>query len=465
MTLVTGCQPSPDAAVTAQRDVRPAWVVTYDGPRHKNDAAADIVLSPDGATAFVSGTNHSNRCVDFSTIAYDTTDGSKRWVALYESLARWCGSGGVAGLALSPDAGTLFVAASSYGRSGEDSDITTIAYDTADGSKLWEAREEGPISGQDDAVDVVAVGDAVYVTGNVTTRCVARLDTCYVAIATAAYDATTGNREWFVVHHGDAASSFGTEMVAAPNGGVIYVAGVSVPSHELETVAYDPASGVERWTAHSSHIHGSSFPRHSQIDVSRDGAWVFVSGTTGDRYRLVAYASDTGAEVWTTANRLNIGDVARLAASPSADVLFFTAENRRDYLTAAIDARTGGTLWRSRYDGAGYDDIPKSIAVSDDGSRVYVTGESGRRDCEYCPSFATLAFDAADGEVLWTDRYGGDAFTYGGPGRIVASGDGDSYIVGSIETDETWDDFVTLKYEPPDAVMRRNPSTEEPFRS
>jgi hypothetical protein len=88
MTLVIACQPSPDAAVTAQGDVQPAWVVTYDGPKHKNDMPADIVLSPDGATAFVAGTNHSNRCVDFSTIAYDTTDGSKRLGATARSCGR-----------------------------------------------------------------------------------------------------------------------------------------------------------------------------------------------------------------------------------------------------------------------------------------------------------------------------------------------------------------------------------------
>jgi hypothetical protein len=56
-----------------------------------------------------------------------------------------------------------------------------------------------------------------------------------------------------------------------------------------------------------------------------------------------------------------------------------------------------------------------------------------------------------DGKVLWTDRYGDEAFTYGYPARIVASGDGDSFLVGSVETDETWDDFVTLKYEAPTA--------------
>jgi hypothetical protein len=86
IALVVSCEPSPDVSVSAQRDVQRAWFVTFDGPRHKNDTPADIVLSPDGATAFVSGTNHSNRCVDFATIAYDTTDGSEHWVALYETL-------------------------------------------------------------------------------------------------------------------------------------------------------------------------------------------------------------------------------------------------------------------------------------------------------------------------------------------------------------------------------------------
>lgn len=87
-----------------------------------------------------------------------------------------------------------------------------------------------------------------------------------------------------------------------------------------------------------------------------------------------------------------------------------------------------------------------SIGVNDDGSRLYVTGTSMRRDCDYCPSFATLALDAVEGRVLWTDRYGEGVFGYGCIARIVASRPGDAYVVGFIETEETWQDFVTLKY-------------------
>jgi hypothetical protein len=41
-----------------------------------------------------------------------------------------------------------------------------VAYDASDGTELWVARQDGPISGQDHGVDVVSTGRMVFVTGD-----------------------------------------------------------------------------------------------------------------------------------------------------------------------------------------------------------------------------------------------------------------------------------------------------------
>lgn len=100
----------------------------------------DLVLSPDDASAFVSGDVAAGRPAcpsDFVTVAYDTTDGTTRWAATYDGPAHFCDD--VHATALSPDGSTLFVTGSAYGPSnagGSDSDITTVAYDASDGTEL-----------------------------------------------------------------------------------------------------------------------------------------------------------------------------------------------------------------------------------------------------------------------------------------------------------------------------------------
>jgi hypothetical protein len=62
-------------------------------------------------------------------------------------------------------------------------------------------------------------------------------------------------------------------------------------------------------------------------------------------------------------------------------------------------------LWSALYDGPGHgDDLALDAAVSPDGSRVFVTGYSqgfGGLD------WATFAYDADTGAVVWTQRYDG----------------------------------------------------------
>ena len=78
----------------------------------------------------------------------------------------------------------------------------------------------------------------------------------------------------------------------------------------------------------------------------------------------------------------------------------------QDYATVAYDAATapGGRV--SRYNGPGNgQDSASSVAVSHGGGTVFVTGASDGLTSGQ--DYATVAYSAATGKLLWTARYQG----------------------------------------------------------
>ena len=180
---------------------------------------------------------------------------------------------------------------------------------------------------------------------------------------------------------------------------------------------------------------GSGNDNAWSVGVSPDGSTVFVTGYStnypGGPYLVsVAYSAATGARVW-TASHPSFGGVPGpwLAVAPAGDRVFvtgwFTGPNgRADYGTIAYDSVTGAQLWEAAYDAAGGIDSPEGLAVSPDGSRVYVTGVSDTPETGV--DYATVSYDAATGEELWVARYTGGAYD------IAVSPDGTGvYVTGS----------------------------------
>jgi DNA-binding beta-propeller fold protein YncE len=112
------------------------------------------------------------------------------------------------------------------------------------------------------------------------------------------------------------------------------------------------------------------------------------------RYASAAGGTDSGISV---------------AVSPDGSKVFVTGYSKGsgtkvDYLTIAYNASTGVRIWGKRYDGPAHrNDYPHGIAVSASGGTVFVTGES--QGSNGLLQWATVAYNAANGAQRWVERY------------------------------------------------------------
>ena len=117
-----------------------------------------------------------------------------------------------------------------------------------------------------------------------------------------------------------------------------------------------------------------------------------------------------------------------------------------DLATVAYEASSGSQVWARRYDG-GFNDFAASLAVSPDGSGVFVTGTShlpGTTEGDV----ATVAYAAATGTFRWSRRYDGPGDLYDGGKDIAVGPDSDAVYVTGVSRggSGTRNDYVTLAY-------------------
>jgi len=89
-------------------------------------------------------------------------------------------------------------------------------------------------------------------------------------------------------------------------------------------------------------------------------------------------------------------------------------------------AANGSIAWQETWDGPDsfFNNSARDVAVSPDGSAVYVTGSFFIN-----PNVAVLLkFNPADGSLVWDRSWGGNA----NPGGVAVGSDGSVYVVGSV---------------------------------
>ena len=250
-----------------------------------------------------------------------------------------------------------------------------------------------------------------------------------------------------------AVSGGGLNAIAvSPDGSKVFVTGQE--GSELVTAAYS-ASGKQLWLKTYQGSGGCCLSVGRSIVVSPDGTNVFITGTTQEingtiDVATIGYDVATGDVLWTKVyDRGSMdGDATTdsqhdygfsIGVAPDGASVYVAAETQyvldstihADYGTLAYDVATGDLQWSSFYDGGVGSDSPRSLAVSPDGSAVYVTGASASAESS---AIATVAYDTADGSQLWAQPYEGPGGHNDTGWSIAVRPDGSAvYITGGAD--------------------------------
>ena len=422
------------------------WTARHHAPALGTEIATDLAVSPDGSAVLTVGAEDVMEDGDSRAVvaAYEVATGQEAWVAIHDGEAP--GNDGARAVAISPDGKTAFVAISSRGPGG-DTDLLTVAYDVGTGDELWSDRYAGMAGLGDGPADLALSpdGSRLYVTG---TEGTSEGASVYLSLA---YDVSEAEPPagplWVATYDGpgpgpDAAAAIGL----SDDGDTVFVTGTSDGGPTLldwATGAYDAATGEERWVARSA---SEGEDRAAGLAVAGD--------------RVVV----TGRQ---------IGDVVEgevFVRAPTAVTIGYAADD-------------GAEVWEhSRATPAHSGEESLAVAASPDGSRVYVTYQSGvftfgsyggcsSEDSFECRSAAdpgTVILNALaseDGRETWTARAPGTGNIYRPSAVPVAAAGSRVYMAASyaypFAVNETGAqqagnlaDLWTMAYRVPDVAPR-----------
>jgi hypothetical protein len=437
--------PTSTAAVPSAKQL---WVATDSAEATGKPRGASVVrISPDGKVVVVAGGG--------PTVAYDAASGARLWQASEDGMGN-----GAAWLAVSPDGSAVYVTGTVAPES-PDAAYRTVAYGLANGKRLWAATfKEG--TAQHDVASVVATDALVVIDGTAS-------EGSGEAVTTVAYDARTGARKWVTrlgAADGGALGWFpnGARSLAVDAAGTADYLTTASPAgtgSAIVTVAYDAATGGRRWLARHRPA-GTGTAMGAAVAVSPDGKTLVMTGMaesakTRTDSVTVAYDTASGKQRWAKsyngpANQ-NEG-TGLLAFQPDGATVFAAGTSEgatvghEDMLVLAYDTATGDQRWVKRWDGpAKGDDNAADLAVAPDTSSLVVVGRTVPQPMK--DQYATAALLPATGAVLWSNTYG---ITTSGDGNlaceaksVVIGPDGTVFVTGAAAAGS-----ATLAYAPPE---------------
>ncbi|HEX8426849.1 SBBP repeat-containing protein [Hymenobacter sp.] len=436
----TGALPTQTLSIMSG-PVSEVWAARYNGPSNSYDMAAHSAVDQTG-NVYVTGSSFSrDNHYDFATIKYSPT-GQQLWEARYDGPA----SGADLAVAVVADRmGNVYVTGAS------NTDYATIKY-SASGQQLWVVRYNGPGNGSDAPTKLVVdqVGN-VYVTGS-STGIGSGSD-----YATIKYSAS-GAKLWEARYNGAGRSEDQANALAVDAAGNVYVTGSSFGRADYVTLKYS-ASGQQLWEAR---YNGISNGNGSAADLAVDATGsVYVTGyslgsLTGNDYATVKYSAN-GQQVWEA--RYNgagsQNDQASGLALDAAGNVYVTGRSysgsgfsSSDYATLKYNA-SGQQLWETRYNGSGNGaDVATALTVDAAGD-VYVAGYSDNSSSNGTYDYAAVKYSAAGGQLVWAARYNGVSNSVDEANGITLDATGNVYVTGYSVGSGTNSDYVTIKYAQP----------------
>jgi hypothetical protein len=314
------------------------WSKTYIGLGGQANAATQVLISPDSRTAYVSGIitipgPFQLPPANITTIAYNTANGKIRWSARFNGES---GANIPEVMTLSARGDMLFIAGQSQYRDPSPSPVfryVTLAYSTRNGRERWERYYNGYPDGTNEPFGIAVDhrGSRVFVTGRA--QYSGSVSAPTYRYQTIGYDVRTGRALWsksYVAKTGqsDAATAIGV----SPDGARVYVTGSSTQPDRVQgqalpvngtatTIAYDSASGRQRWIIHASPTGLSAAGTVltvSKSDVVYTGVEIGVDGPVASAPGLIAYQGSNGAQKWIATYDLRDPSVNGLPSAPIA---------------------------------------------------------------------------------------------------------------------------------------------------
>lgn len=367
-------------------------------------------------------------------------------------------------------------------------DFETVAIDSSNGAQQWKKRNDGPAGKWDVPLSLEVSPDesTVYVTGYrdyphtpnvVNPGCV--YDYEPASAFTIAYDASSGAEVWrFGDEQRPATLDAALSSVLSPDGSILYTVGLIAIEegtqgcdHDLGITAIEGASGSPLW---STTLAGNAqgWDAGYAAAVTPDGSALIVGGVTtrqgtgADFLTLALDAKDDeeddhdrpGEILWQRSEvNAGVDALSAMALSSDGSRVFVSGNASQQgttaifgdaaYSTLAYDTRNGTRLWRSLYTGstAGPDAV-LGLAVSPQGDRVFVTGQVVV-GAEVSWDYGTVAYNAATGGELWSTTYRDAATAFEEAADVLVSPDGTRvYVTGHSGHPTGQGDAATLAY-------------------
>ena len=276
---------------------------------------------------------------------------------------------------------------------------------------------------------------------------------------TMRFNAADGEIEWRV-HSGGASflDDRGWDIVVGPDNHPVITGIISrmTDPADYRTIKLDRADGTTLWS--------KTFPGAIN-HIDREAGWLAAcdngdiimvnrtwASTTSYDIVLHRYAAATGDTIWTrqyNSSGTSADDPMHMRRDEAGDILVVGVKSG-DYLVVKFDETNGDDLWTAVYDGpaGGYD--TGSHIIEGPNGEVIATG--------FCTGVGTswdvmtVAFDPADGTLLWEEGYDpGDGRADEG-NALAVSALGDLYVAGYGGMVATGSDMLALRYTLPEAT-------------
>ncbi len=428
------------------------WATRYNGAANGQDYATATATDAAGNVA-VTGASHNGTNFDYYTVKYAAATGALLWEKRYNGPAN---RDDIAYSVVVDSVGDVIVTGISD-PGGFFYDIYTAKYAAATGALLWEVRFNGP-SGYQDLANAVIVDSTnnVLITGSSVNAVTVDYDTY-----TAKYAAATGALIWetrSIMGSSDAGLSIATNAT-----GDVAITGRSHngTDYDIYTAKYAGATGALLW---EKQVNGpDSLDDEGHMVVMDAAGNVIVTGQLPNLGFIAGsytakYASADGALLW---EQRPVGGLAQNGYAVALDSdgnVIATGLTRNaalipDVFTTKYAAADGRLLWSNRYNGPG-DHYDSAYAVKvDAGNNVTIAGQA--RNTSGNSDFYVARYSGVDGSLLWDARYDGPAgnddnlnASYIKPGKLAVTANGGVVVTG-LSSNGTNYDYATVLFKAP----------------